>query len=119
MERCRFKQFYEGGSTGGGTVDITVHEVSDSGKLRELHKASGGAWGGTQVDKAYEEGLLANIVGPEVVSKFKRQYMEDYIEFCHSFDGDKRHISPTKPDGKVTIRMIPSLSQLCEEMRGN
>jgi hypothetical protein len=37
--------------------------------LRELHKASGGAWGGTQVDKAYEEGLLANIVG-KIRSKY-------------------------------------------------
>lgn len=31
---------------GGGTVDITVHELSDRhGTLRELHKATGGPWG--------------------------------------------------------------------------
>lgn len=31
---------------GGGTVDITVHELSERhGTLRELHKATGGPWG--------------------------------------------------------------------------
>ena len=30
---------------GGGTVDITVHEVSTGGKLTELYRASGGAFG--------------------------------------------------------------------------
>jgi hypothetical protein len=46
----------------GGTIDITVHQVIVDGKLRELHKASGGAWGGTMVDKAYEQ-FLADIAG--------------------------------------------------------
>jgi molecular chaperone DnaK (HSP70) len=30
---------------GGGTVDITVHELDSSGKLAELHKATGGPYG--------------------------------------------------------------------------
>jgi hypothetical protein len=46
----------------GGTVDITVHEVTDNGNLKELHKASGGAWGGTKVDETFEE-FLSSIVG--------------------------------------------------------
>ena len=41
----------------GGTVDITVHEVVDRDKLKELYWASGGAWGGTRVDKAFERFL--------------------------------------------------------------
>lgn len=32
---------------GGGTVDITVHEMEKEGLLRELYKATGGAYGGT------------------------------------------------------------------------
>ncbi|XP_060589195.1 heat shock 70 kDa protein 12A-like [Ruditapes philippinarum] len=47
---------------GGGTIDITVHQVIVDGKLRELHKASGGAWGGSMVDKAYER-FLSDIAG--------------------------------------------------------
>ena len=30
---------------GGGTVDVTVHEMEAGARLKELHKASGGAWG--------------------------------------------------------------------------
>ena len=37
----------------GGTVDITVHEVTSSGGLKEMYAATGGDWGGTYVDKAF------------------------------------------------------------------
>ena len=30
---------------GGGTVDITVHEMEEHGHLKELYKASGGPYG--------------------------------------------------------------------------
>jgi len=41
----------------GGTIDITVHEVVSGGKLRELTIASGGDWGGTLVDREFEQFL--------------------------------------------------------------
>ncbi|XP_060567544.1 heat shock 70 kDa protein 12A-like, partial [Ruditapes philippinarum] len=46
---------------GGGTIDITIHEVLRNGNLKELHKASGGAWGGTKVDAAFEA-FLSEII---------------------------------------------------------
>ncbi|GLD73742.1 heat shock 70 kDa protein 12A-like protein [Lates japonicus] len=42
---------------GGGTIDITVHEVLDGGALKELHKASGNDLGGQTVDKKFKEFL--------------------------------------------------------------
>ncbi|XP_045171003.2 heat shock 70 kDa protein 12A-like [Mercenaria mercenaria] len=102
---------------GGGTIDITVHEVTTSGELKELHKASGGAWGGTKVDQAYEA-FLTSIVGSEVIMKFKNKHMDDYIEVFRDFEIKKRQISPTKQE-KVTIRMPASLSTLCSEMRSS
>jgi hypothetical protein len=48
----------------GGTVDITVHEVVNDKELRELHRASGGAWGGTKVDDAFEI-FLGNLLGKD------------------------------------------------------
>ncbi|XP_015717072.1 heat shock 70 kDa protein 12B-like [Coturnix japonica] len=38
---------------GGGTVDITVHEIQEDCCLKELHKASGGGWGGNRVDENF------------------------------------------------------------------
>ncbi|XP_030581875.1 heat shock 70 kDa protein 12A-like [Archocentrus centrarchus] len=42
---------------GGGTIDITVHEVLDGGALKELHKASGNDLGGQSVDRKFKEFL--------------------------------------------------------------
>lgn len=36
-------------------MDTTVHEVLQDGKLRELHAATGGDWGGILVNEAFEE----------------------------------------------------------------
>lgn len=44
------------------TVDVTVHQVIMEDKLKELHRASGGAWGGTNVDQAFEQ-FIADLVG--------------------------------------------------------
>jgi hypothetical protein len=38
-----------------------------NGNLKELHKASGGAWGGTKVDEAFEA-FLSEIIGEYRVS---------------------------------------------------
>lgn len=57
----------------GGTVDVTVHEVKPDGTLKELHKASGGAWGGTKVDATYIE-LFVKIFGKDVMDQFKRDH---------------------------------------------
>lgn len=53
----------------GGTVDITVHQVVDSDKLREIDSASGGAWGGTMVDEAFKR-FLIRLVGKKTLKSF-------------------------------------------------
>ncbi|WAR14075.1 HS12A-like protein [Mya arenaria] len=40
----------------GGTADISVHERNPDGTLKEIHKASGGPWGGTNWEKAITTG---------------------------------------------------------------
>uniref|UniRef100_A0A8C4XF76 Heat shock 70 kDa protein 12A n=1 Tax=Erpetoichthys calabaricus TaxID=27687 RepID=A0A8C4XF76_ERPCA len=42
---------------GGGTADITVHEVLEDGSLNELQKASAGSWGGFPVDEKFRNFL--------------------------------------------------------------
>ena len=38
---------------GGGTVDITVHEMESHGRLKELYKATGGPYGSVGSYKFY------------------------------------------------------------------
>ena len=45
---------------GGGTVDITVHEMdSKTGKLNELHKATGGPHGSAGTSTSFHGGLTS------------------------------------------------------------
>ncbi|XP_052778299.1 heat shock 70 kDa protein 12B-like [Mya arenaria] len=102
---------------GGGTVDITVHEVSESGELKELYKANGGAWGGTKVDDAYEK-FLVKITGPGVMAAFKENHMEDYIDLFRDFEIKKRDISTKKSGGKINLRMPVALVETVKEVSG-
>ncbi|XP_060065908.1 heat shock 70 kDa protein 12B-like [Ylistrum balloti] len=99
---------------GGGTVDITVHQVEDGLQLREIHMANGGDWGGTMVDTEFEQ-LLANILGSDVFEKFKREHVSDLLELQRSFETKKRCIQFTS-DSKITFTLPCSLNDIFEEI---
>ncbi|PSN32258.1 Heat shock 70 kDa protein 12A [Blattella germanica] len=87
---------------GGGTVDITVHELSEChGTLRELHKATGGPWGSMGVDCEFER-LLEDIFEAEFMSQFKLKRPAAYIELLLSFEARKRSAS-THRDSSFNI----------------
>ena len=89
----------------GGTVDVSVHEVLEDNNLRELYKASGGAWGGTTVDEVYKD-VLIKIFGMGVFTKFKNEIMDDYIDIFRTFEVKKRGISATTEND--TIVSLPT-----------
>ena len=89
----------------GGTVDVSVHEVLGDRNLRELYKASGGAWGGTTVDKAYEN-VLVKIFGQNIFNKFKKENRDDYIAIFRKFEVRKRATSTTTE--RDTIISLPA-----------
>ncbi|KAL3879605.1 hypothetical protein ACJMK2_031893 [Sinanodonta woodiana] len=101
---------------GVGTIDITVHEVLSVGKLKELHKASGGAWGGNQVDEAYRQ-FLISLVGNPIFHRFQVECKEDYLDIFRDFEIKKRDITPDN-DNKVTIRIPSSLKEIFEDESG-
>lgn len=80
---------------GGGTVDLTVHELEDQGTLKELHKVSGGAWGAIGVDKEFEN-LLVKIFGIDFVVSFKNTKPAGWVDLMIAFEAKKRTASPTK-----------------------
>ncbi|XP_060578820.1 heat shock 70 kDa protein 12A-like isoform X2 [Ruditapes philippinarum] len=94
---------------GGGTVDITVHEVVSENSVKEIKSASGGGWGGILVDKAYEN-LLIDLAGPEVYDTFKRTETEDWLDLWRDFEVKKRAVAPDK-DARVNMRFPLSFSK--------
>jgi hypothetical protein len=98
----------------GGTVDVTVHEVLADDNLREIHLATGGAWGGTNVDEAYRQ-LVMKIVGGDVLFRFTRDFAGDRLEFDRDFEMKKRVISQ-ETHGRVKFWHPVALSDVCKEM---
>ncbi|KAK3594170.1 hypothetical protein CHS0354_016901 [Potamilus streckersoni] len=86
------------------------------GKLQEITKASGGAWGGTRIDEAYRQ-LIISIVGNPVFQKFVHNHMDVFLDMTREFEVKKRDIDQNK-DAKVTIRFPTSLKDFFEEETG-
>jgi len=93
-----------------------VHEKNLDGTLKELHRASGGPWGGTCVDDAYIA-WLTKLFGVKAMEKLKREAMGEYIDLLREFENKKRNIATTT-DGQVTLRVSVALKEYqekCEE----
>ncbi|KAL3880082.1 hypothetical protein ACJMK2_032351 [Sinanodonta woodiana] len=101
---------------GGGTVDITVHEVIQGGHLRELFKANGGPWGGTTVDEAFIE-FLKSLCGQETLARLERDFKDDLMDILSEFEVKKRTVSP-ELDQKVTLKIPISLHEIFQEDHG-
>ena len=97
---------------GGGTVDITVHEVSNKeGHIKEVFKATGGPYGSTSkalhtdieirhvilsgVDQTFES-LLCAVFGEDLVSSYKKKRSAGYIDLMIAFESRKRSANPNK-----------------------
>ncbi|CAH1784619.1 unnamed protein product [Owenia fusiformis] len=80
---------------GGGTVDITVHELDFNTKLKELYKATGGPFGSVGVDVEFEK-LLIGIFGQEFIQQFKYKRPAGYVDLMIAFESRKRAATPYK-----------------------
>ncbi|XP_063413780.1 heat shock 70 kDa protein 12A-like [Mytilus trossulus] len=95
---------------GGGTADITVHQVLDGGHIKELQKASGGAWGGVNVDSAFVQ-FLEKLFSHEVVQTFREMHLFDFLELEREFEMVKRKVK-VDDSSKITIRIPPSFLEI-------
>lgn len=105
---------------GGGTADITVHQLQENNTLAEIVPASGGEWGGTNVDKAYKQ-FLEDIFGENVLEIFKIDPVTaiDYFEFWQTFEVKKReHIrSKTKTTDKIRLNIPVAITEIASKQK--
>lgn len=87
---------------GGGTVDLTVHELDvTQGTLKELHKGTGGPCGATGVDREFEK-LLKRIFDPDFIERFKEKRPAAWIDLMISFEAKKR---TARPDNETPLNL--------------
>ncbi|KAH3835271.1 heat shock 70 kDa protein 12B-like [Dreissena polymorpha] len=101
---------------GGGTIDITVHEVMPGGGLKELYAANGGDWGGTFVDRAFRN-LLAEIVGNDIMTGIETSKTSDYIDIFRDFEVIKRKFAVSMSD-RVTFKVPAALNEIFKAKYG-
>ena len=98
---------------GGGTVDIVIHEVEESGGLKELHPACGGDWGGTMVDRSFVD-FISKRLGKGAFSEFRQIEIYDFMDFMREFENKKRSVDVEyRNDTNIVFRVPISLQKIC------
>ncbi|XP_061169414.1 heat shock 70 kDa protein 12B-like [Saccostrea echinata] len=77
---------------GGGTGDFTVHEKQENGTLKEISKASGGAYGGINVDRKFFQ-FLQKVIGARALQQLKDKEIGDYLDLLRDFENKKRTVN--------------------------
>ncbi|XP_058661614.1 heat shock 70 kDa protein 12A-like [Ammospiza nelsoni] len=94
---------------GGGTIDITVHEIQENHSLKELHKASGGGWGGNRVDENFTN-FLKEIFNDGVWDEYVKKYPTELQNMMYNFSLQKCSASREA----VYIRCYYNLTRVAE-----
>lgn len=94
---------------------MTVHHKINMDNLKELSQASGGACGGTTVDKEFLN-LFECIAGKKVMKYLREEHTVDYMDLMRDFETIKRKIKIMPTQGKNINFNIPlvQLDLLCQ-----
>ena len=70
-------------------MDVTAHEVDDNDDVKEIYHATGGDFGGTKVDKEFQN-LLEKVFGVDLMDEFRLSHPSDWLELMNDFEMKKR-----------------------------
>ncbi|XP_076081198.1 heat shock 70 kDa protein 12B-like [Mytilus galloprovincialis] len=106
---------------GGGTADITVVKVIQRVEkltyIEHVYRVTGGAWGGNQVNKNFEN-FLETVFGNDVIDEFKREYLPVYMEMMSDFELKKKTLSTSGAKTGVVVKIGGELFQMFKDKRG-
>lgn len=71
--------------------------MQEGNKLAEIFPPTGGPWGGTEVDKQFQN-LVEEIFGEDVWRGFEKSFTHDCLEFMRRFEGKKKNIGENNDD---------------------
>ncbi|XP_062286343.1 heat shock 70 kDa protein 12A isoform X2 [Scomber scombrus] len=103
---------------GGGTVDLTVHQIRlPEGHLKELYKASGGPYGSIGIDYEFEK-LLCQIFGQDFIDQFKIKRPAAWVDLMIAFESRKRAAAPDRTN-PLNINLPFSFIDYYKKFRGH
>uniref|UniRef100_H2XLJ5 Heat shock 70kDa protein 12A n=3 Tax=Ciona intestinalis TaxID=7719 RepID=H2XLJ5_CIOIN len=101
---------------GGGTVDVTIHEVLSGGGLKEVEAASGDVMGSVAVDQQFEN-LLRKIFGGKFIENFQRKRPIGWVDMMIAWESRKRSTGPDRVS-PLNVALPFSFIDLHRKVRG-
>ncbi|XP_076142902.1 heat shock 70 kDa protein 12A-like [Alosa pseudoharengus] len=98
---------------GGGTIDITVHEVLNGGMLKEVYKASGNDLGGQIVDRELKS-FLREICGDKCWEEYENKHPQEVQKFMYEFASAKC----AEENESISFPCSFNLSEIVKKHRG-
>ncbi|WAR31336.1 hypothetical protein MAR_033878, partial [Mya arenaria] len=84
--------------------------------LKQIGKASGGPWGGTNVDRRLLK-FFKRLVGTQALEALKDEGMNDYFDLIRCFEASKREFDE-EANKKMSFKVPGLLQELCERFNG-
>ena len=95
---------------------MTVHEIQNNGTIKEIHKVTGGPYGGIKVNEEFE-GLLEELLGAEKLKRYQRKSPSDWLSLMNEFEGKKRGKRILDSGLMTNIRLPRSFVSLIKQTR--
>jgi hypothetical protein len=89
---------------GGGTVDITVHQLVAGDRVEELIAPDGGPWGSTYIDREFKK-LLSQALDPNFREEVEEQWL--FSSYEKAFPGDAVTIMKKFEAAKQSMNVYP------------
>ena len=68
---------------------MTVHEMQGDGSIKEIHKVTGGPYGGIYVNQRFES-LLEELFSARKLQTYREQFPSDWLSLMNEFEAKKR-----------------------------
>ena len=95
-------------------MDVTAHEVDDNDDVKEIFHASGGDYGGTKVDKEFEN-LLEKLFGVDLMDEFRRSHPSDWLELMNDFEMMKKRGDRAMKGEETRVRLPANFTNLMRQ----
>ncbi len=99
---------------GGGTVDITVHQKSETGGLNELAAGTGGAYGSKYVDIEFLS-FIRSVLTANLLDNFVSSEPLEYLEILNEWERLKCNYDPARGGEYFYIQIPVKLHRMLEK----
>lgn len=97
----------------GGTADMTIEQNTLDGKLKHVHKATGGLWGGNNVNHEFFK-FISDLIGNVTFQSFVEENLTDFFFLSGQFETKKRYIGKNTTE-KIVIQLPVSFVEIILE----